>query len=525
MQSQLQSHTQAQSSARLRVAGCFLQCLILLLLLLPLSAALAPRAAMAQVQTDYRYDAAGNVKSVTQRPVGSSNLPTLSTSLTFGNVAVGSSATAQARLTNATGDAHAVPALNAGSVSGDGFSFVASDCPGTLPDGSFCSITVQFRPSLAGDARGSLKVRIASTVLETALFGKGVVLTSKAVLVGGNPVLPSRWWKDGAGNSIATVTLRNDGGAPMSLSGLSGLPNRVAVTGNNCSSVAQGNSCQMTLTLQVNGPLDSYGDGAFGVQTVGAHENASFTVTADLYAAISQWENTVLNFGDVPVNSSSPAQVRRVQNVGNGTINWRGASSGGLNTQLSPRFAASMGADCAAVAKSGFCTVTLSFNPTAVGVIASEGVAPRDISGARNYMTVSGNGVGSVSLIQTYPGAVAGVSPVGWGVAQVGLPTVSEVFTLRNSGTASATNVELIVTGGVFALHSKTCALSLDPGATCTYTVSFTPRTCTNYEGSLIAKSAQGEAVPFALIGKGGFVPRESPPAAGNASKQPDNPC
>ncbi len=62
-QSQSRAHTQDQSRARLRIGGR------LVLLVALLSSALVSGAAMAKaqapVQTEYRYDAAGNLKSVT----------------------------------------------------------------------------------------------------------------------------------------------------------------------------------------------------------------------------------------------------------------------------------------------------------------------------------------------------------------------------------------------------------------------------------------------------------------------------
>lgn len=70
------------------------------------------------------------------------------------------------------------------------------------------------------------------------------------------------------------ASFSNAGTAPMTLTGLSGLPVGVQVVGSNCSTVAPGASCSITLEMSTR-QRTSF---SVTVTTVGAQQNASFVV-------------------------------------------------------------------------------------------------------------------------------------------------------------------------------------------------------------------------------------------------------
>jgi len=149
---------------------------------------------------------------------------------------------------------------------------------------------VQFKPTVVGEVKGSLKLTAGSATLSTALLGtgQGNSTASTAVVVGTGPTLESRWVADSRPRSTGLVTFRNDGDSPMTLTGLSGLPARVFLSSNNCTAVPKNSQCQMVLELKV-APLSIVGTGPISLTTVGATVNANFVATANLFASFNQW--------------------------------------------------------------------------------------------------------------------------------------------------------------------------------------------------------------------------------------------
>jgi hypothetical protein len=143
------------------------------------------------------------------------SVPTLSvstTSLAFGNVAVGSTAT-QSLVLSSTGTAYVT--LNAATMSGSGFSATGAGFPLNLSPGQTATLTVQFDPTATGATAGAL-----------TLNGNSSTGASTTVSLGGTgvPVLNGLTCANGsmteAGTDNCTVTLNapaGNGGYMVSL--------------------------------------------------------------------------------------------------------------------------------------------------------------------------------------------------------------------------------------------------------------------------------------------------------------------
>ncbi len=160
-------------------------------------------------------------------------------SLDFGNLAVGSTSSAQTvTLTNNGGF---VLTTLAATVT-KGFAIASSTCPATLPIGSTCAIGITFSPTVPGPVTGSLAVSAANLPqpLAVALAGAGadfsiaVAGSSSAVITSGQSAVFTLQLA-ALDNTSGTVSLACTGAPKNSTCTLN--PSSIAVSAANTSSV------------------------------------------------------------------------------------------------------------------------------------------------------------------------------------------------------------------------------------------------------------------------------------------------
>ena len=196
-----------------------------------------------------------------------------------------------------------------------------------------------------------------------------------------------------------------------------------------------------------------------------------------------------LSFGNVMVGSTSGAQTVALTNSGNSTVSLSqlnvtgaGFSISGLSLPLS-------------LAAGQSVSLSVGFTPTAAGsVLGSVSV----VSNASNSpATISLSGTGVQPQISVVP---AGVS---FGNVTLGL-TNTQTMTLSNPGSASLNVSQAAVTGVGFALSGLTLPLTIAPGQSSAFTVSFTPATASSVTGSLsLVSNAPSSPTSIALSGTG----------------------
>lgn len=297
---------------------------------------------------------------------GVGGLPVLSlssTSIAFPNLQVGSTnVSGSVTLTNSGN----YPA-NSLSISVPGpFSIVSSNCGSSLAAGAQCSFAVQFAPTAAGTASGSLSV--------------GAQLASGAISVSGQGVAPSDSLAGIAfGNvataTVATSTLTNTGIGPLTISSVSAStaggtstpnPNAFLLASNACpASLAPGASCNIGVQFVPMAGVTSNG-------YVQASTNAGSIVgalsgTGIQPTSIATISSGSLVFGSRTFNSGSPTMSITVSNGGNSPLTLSGLS--GLASPFSLT-----GNTCSGVAPGGSCTMTVTLN-TAVSGSWSQSVA------------------------------------------------------------------------------------------------------------------------------------------------------
>jgi hypothetical protein len=197
---------------------------------------------------------AGVASTKQQTAPAQGTLSASSTTLGFGSVSVGSTASLSVTITN-TGSS-AVTVSNS-SISGSDFSLTSGGAPGSLSVGQSTTIQIQFKPQTTGNATGTLTVQsdASDSTLSVSLSGTGAVQSAlsaiPASLSFGNVTVGS--------NSTQAVSLTNTGNSNVTISTVS-----VSGTGFSTSGVASGTvlSPTQSATLSV-----LYAPGAVGVST------------------------------------------------------------------------------------------------------------------------------------------------------------------------------------------------------------------------------------------------------------------
>ena len=263
------------------------------------------------------------------------------------------------------------------------------------------------------------------------------------------------------------MTFRNDGNAPMTLTGLSGLSSLFSVTGNTCSGIAAGSSCSMTITM----PTSAAGSGPNPVSTAGAATNASFSISGAVYSAVSRWSATSLSFGSVLTGTSQTQSVTLFNDGYGAAINWSGVLA-----NLPAGFTANTSA-CASVAPAGgSCSVGITFSPTAGQAYSGNTIHPANISYPGNTLAVSGTGVVAAPAISGSPSAL------NFGGLAKGIGK-NLTLTVSNTGSAAATGLAYTigytsgsVQQGPYLRNGGTCPTaggSLAAGSSCTVVVRY----------------------------------------------------
>jgi Beta-propeller repeat/HYDIN/CFA65/VesB-like, Ig-like domain len=249
-----------------------------------------------------------------------------------------------------------------------------------------------------------------------------------------------------------TVTLRDYGTAPITLTSVAA-DAPFAATDNCGGTVAPGGaSCTITVTFtptvtgQVTGNLTITDNASGGTQTVALTGNGTTPGPAVTFTP------NPLDFGDQTYNTSSTPQTITLTNSGTATLNITGISTTGdfAETNNCP----------AAVPVGGTCTITVTFTPSSTGTIASSVTVTDDAANSPQLASLSGHGVALFSLAS---------SPASLTVDQ---NAGSQTFTISASAPGTFTDS---ITLACSASSPTTCSLnptSVTPGGNSTMTVS-----------------------------------------------------
>ncbi len=290
----------------------------------------------------------------------------------------------------------------------------------------------------------------------------------------------------------ASFTVRNDCTRPSGVlsAAITGAPS-FAITANTCtgSLPAQG-TCVVTVRFSptsVGAASATLSVAATPGSTVQAMLNGTGVPVEG--ASISP---SAADFGAVCV-TESPERSFTVTNLG-------GAATGALTASISgadaSRFSITASTCSAPLAPAASCTLTVKFSPLGPGARAA-------------VLSVTGTPGGSATASLTGTGLTCGglvLTPAShdFGSVAAGQMSGPVTYTLTNAaGVATGTITTALsgTDGASYVVGSNTCAGPLNPGSSCTLTVTFAPASAGTKAASLTVSTTPGGIAMATLVG------------------------
>lgn len=306
--------------------------------------------------------------------------------VSFGNVSVGSSASDNVTLTNSGTSALTVSGLTA---TGTGITLSGMALPTTLNAGANTTFTIQFAPTAVGNVSGSISIANSGpnstiTVLVTGAGAEAQISANPQSVSFGNVA-------DGSTNS-QPIQISNPGNGPLTIS-------RVTMTGGSNGFNISGLS--MPLTIQP-GKSASF-SATFGPSTLGAVSgaislvsnaanspfaiNLSGTGAAPTRTIVASTTNVA--FGNVNDGSTAKQNVT-ITNTGNSSVTISAASASGTGFNAS-------GINSGVVLNPNqTATLTVSFDPSSPGAASGSASITSNATNSPLGISLSGTGVKAV---------------------------------------------------------------------------------------------------------------------------------
>ncbi len=404
------------------------------------------------------------------------------TSLSFGNVAVGSNQSLSETITNTGGSSVTISQVG---ISGTGFGLSGITAPVTLTAGQSATFTVRFTPASTGGLSGNITItsNASNPTVTIPLSGTGVAPGA----LGSNPTSLGFGSVTVGSNKSLSETVTNTGGSSVTISqiGISG-------TGFSLSGVTTpvtltpGQSATFTATF-----TPASASGVSGNVTITSNAPAlTIPLTGTGVApGVLASNPTSLSFGNVTVGSNQ-SLTDTVTNTGGSSVTISQAAISGTGFSLTG------------------ITAPVTLTP---GQSASFSVtfAPQSAASGSGTVSITSNASNATLSI---PLSGAGVAPgtlgsnpanLNFGSVTVGSnQSLSE--TVTNTGGSSATISQVGISGTGFSLNGITAPLTLSAGQSASFTVTFAPQSATSASGNVtITSNASNATLTIPLSGTG----------------------
>jgi hypothetical protein len=403
-------------------------------------------------------DAPGSPTDVALKGIGLQPSASVSpTSVWFGTIAVGTTASKTVTISNTGNDV-----LTVGSISvPSGFS-QGNDCANGVAAGGTCSIVVTFAPTSGGGTFGGV-MNITSNspgsphqvTIEGVAQGARLTLNTKTLDFGSIAVNTT--------SAAQKLTLTNDGLTTLTFAGMSFFTD-FASPANTCGGgIAPGGSCTVDVTFR---PLTSstYSESAWlSTNSPGSpHE-----ITLKGVGGIPQFtlSPSTLGFGPRNVGTTSPPQAVTLSNTGNValTISSLGTTSVdfGLTTTcpMSPATLA-VGANCA---------VNVTFSPIGGGNRIGQLAITTNAQPATQWLGLSG----------LAPSLEVNSPSVGFGSQPLNTTGAAQTVTVSNRGNSPLTITSVSIVGphaADFSASTQACVgTQVMPERNCSIATTFRP--------------------------------------------------
>lgn len=272
--------------------------------------------------------------------------------------------------------------------------------------------------------------------------------------------------------------------------------------GAAATNIAAGQTCQAQVSFRPLTPSGTVSTGTLSVSatdTIGASIDLTGTSSAANPGTVTFTPSGggvtgAYNFGQVIVNTSK-METFTVRNTGSSNLT-------GLRIVTPPggAYTATLSATPDPVAPSGTRTLVVTFNPTVTGVQPATIVLGANNDSVLFTLSVSGEGITSIGRRMT-----VSPNPRSFGSVQLGV-TSTQYVTLTNTGDVQISSVTLDSNSqSAYFSIDLSKATNLNPGASVSVPVTFTPGDRTSYSGSLVLRfgSPIAETVTLNVQGTG----------------------
>ncbi|MGA7622117.1 MAG: choice-of-anchor D domain-containing protein [Candidatus Acidiferrales bacterium] len=414
---------------------------------------------------------------------GGGVLSASSTSLTFGNVSVGTPATQSLSVTN-TGTA--TVNISQATMTGAGFSVVGGNPSGAIAVGQSSTVQVQFAPTAAGAATGALTVisdasnsplmiSLSATGTQTSLTASPSTLNFANVTVGQSSTQSVRLQNTGSASVVINLATVAGNGF-----GIGGLTFPMTLTG--------GQSASLSVRFAPTTSGAATGNITFADNAAGSPQTVSLAGSGVASSSTLAASPASVTFGNVAVGSNGQ-QTITLTNTGNAsaTISAVGATGTGFTA-----FGLTTPMTLAANQSASF---SAQFSPTTSG--SATGSISVTSTASNSAMSIPVTGTGVQGALAANP------SSVNFGNVLLGA-NGSVALTLTNSGTASVTVSQATASGTGFSMTGLSMPVTLAAGQSTSFAAKFAPTAAGSATGSIsVVSTAPGSPMVIALRGAG----------------------
>ena len=400
------------------------------------------------------------------------------TSITFGNVQIGTSQTQSDTLENTGGSSLTITQV---AVTGPGFTTTGLTLPLTLAVGQSVTYSVVFNPQSTGIVSGSLALTnsASTTPLSIALSGTGVaagaLTESPASFTFGNVQVGLSQSQNETLNNVSaqsvTISQATFSGTGFSTTGLA-LPLTLAPNQS------------ATFAVVFNPTTVGAANGTLAMTVSGSSTALDFALSGiGVTPATLSPSAASLTFTNVQVGQTQ-SQTETLQNTGGvnaiisqATVAGTGFTISGITTPLT-------------LTPGQTSSFSVTYSPQSAGSASGTVTITSSATNAALAVSLAGTAVTAGSL-------TASPTSFSFGNVQVGL-NQSQTETIKNSGGTSLTVSAATFTGTGFRATGLTLPLTLAANQSSTFAVVFTPPTATAASGNL-ALTVSGSSTPLNL--------------------------
>lgn len=414
-------------------------------------------------------------------------------SLLWGKVAVGGTSAAKSITIQNFGSS----SVSFSDISvGRDFLITASTCSASLGAGASCTISIAFRPTVAGAISELLTVNTGSGAVGLSLRGTGTIgdllFSPTSLLFAG--VTP------GQVSATQTATLTNETTGTIQLSSIT-ISGHFQQTNNCGASLAASASCTFNVA---SAPV------ANGTITGSINVKDGLGNTAQLFLKgqgggvdqVLSFSPNPITWGTIAVGQTSGSKTLTVNNGQTVPLTIYSMSIGQdfvIRSSTCPTAPTTIPAGAS-------CTISLAFRPTSAGMKTEDITFSDDAPGGNQSVQLIATGSTGELVFNPTSLTFAGIAP--------GSTSQPQTATLSNTQATSVT-LSSITLSGHFA-ETNDCSGSLAPNGSCTFTVTSNPVIDGPTQGSVNVTDGSGTVYQLYLSGMGG-VPITSTSQTGTA--------